>query len=326
MKTKQSVILAVLWVLLCSGTAFAADLTGMWDVNVTFRGAKPIPSQVLITQTGNTFTYESPLARFQGTIEGDKYVITGPFPGRADLGRVWVEYERIEIQVTDENKIKGVVTVAVFKNSKATEKMTASAGKLLGYRIKDPLPRVIAKGGVETWVKTGAVFEDPGVRAHDGAGKDLTEKVESKSTVDTSKPGDYTVTYNVTDDQGKKAPELVRTVHVVNPGPPIIKIRGDENTSVSKGTLYADLGATAVNYLHHDISDKVKVMVNGKEADPSSPAVINTQTAEASYKVSYMVEDENGKTEAVRTVVVAGSEDEQSFWSYCFISSLLPGL
>jgi len=319
MKTKQSVIIAVLLTLLCAVPALATDLTGMWDISVTFRGAKPLASQVLIVQTGDKFTYEV----LQGTIEGGKYLIPGPIPGRRDLGRVWAETERLEFEAKDENRIQGSVFIAVFKNSKTTEKMTSASGKLLGYRVMDPLPRIIAKGGPETWVKTGTVFEDPGVRAHDGKGIGLTEKVEAKSTVDSSKPGDYTVTYNVTDDQGKKAPEVVRTVHVVNPGPPILKIRGDENTSIAKGTLYSDLGATAFDYVHKDISDKVKVLVNGKPGDPNSPAVINTQTPEATYKVSYMVEDENGKTEAVRTVVVAGAEDEQSFWSYCFISGLV---
>jgi hypothetical protein len=319
MKTKQSVIIAVLLVLLCSGTALAVDLTGMWDITVSFRGTKPIPSQVLIKQTDNTFTYEV----LKGTIEGDNYLIPGPIPGRRDLGRIWVETDKVEFKAKDENRIQGIMTVSVFKDSKTKQKMTTSTGKLIGFRIKDPLPRIIAKGGTESWVKTGTVFEDPGVRAHDGVGKDLVEKVEAKSTVDTSKPGDYTITYNVTDDQGKKAPEVVRTVHVVNPGPPTIKVRGDENTSIAKGTLYTDLGATALNYIHEDISDKVKVLVNGKEADPSNPAVINTETAKAAYKISYMIQDENGKAEATRNVVVAGAEDEQSFWSYCFISTLV---
>ena len=303
-----------------SSSGSAADLTGMWDVTVSMRGGEPTTSQRLIVQDGDKFTYEF----FPGTVVNGTYTVEKPFPGRIDIKRAWIEFDRFEFTENGENKIKGNVFISVYRTSKAPQKVTSMTGKMFGARIMDPSPRVLPKGGNEIWVKVGAPFEDPGVLAHDGVGKNLADRVVVNSTVDTQKPGDYTITYNVTDDQGKKSPEMKRLVHVVTPAPPTVKVRGDELTTVAKGTLYSDLGANAMDYLHKDISDKIKITVNGKEADPSSPAAVNTQKAGETYEITYAVQDENGKNQATRKVEVAGSEDEQSFWSYCFISTILP--
>ena len=109
---------------------------------------------------------------------------------------------------------------------------------------------------------------------------------------------------------------------MVDIAPPTITLKGEPTATVTKGTLYSDTGAKAYNFLKQDISDQIKVLVNGKEADPNNPAVVNTSQPDVTYTVTFVIEDEHGKAKAERTILVKGSEDEQSFWNYCFISTL----
>ncbi len=68
-------------------------------------------------------------------------------------------------------------------------------------------------------------YEDPGATAEDAEDGDITEDIiVGGDTVDTSTPGSYTVTYNVTDSDGAAAEEVTRVVNVNEPE------LGEENT------------------------------------------------------------------------------------------------
>lgn len=65
------------------------------------------------------------------------------------------------------------------------------------------------------FVGVGDTYTDAGATAVDGAGADLTSSiVVGGDTVDTSTPGTYIVTYNVSDAAGNAAEEVTRTVIV----------------------------------------------------------------------------------------------------------------
>lgn len=74
---------------------------------------------------------------------------------------------------------------------------------LLGYR------KPFLSGSVRTWVTQGEKFDRNDSRnmvfADDQEDGDLTDKIESTGEVDTSKPGEYTITYQVTDSDGQSA-------------------------------------------------------------------------------------------------------------------------
>lgn len=72
-------------------------------------------------------------------------------------------------------------------------------------------------GPTETWVYQGESFESSRNRvfADDQEDGDLTTKIVKNGNVDTSKPGEYKVTYQVTDSDGKTA-QLLTEVKVLN--------------------------------------------------------------------------------------------------------------
>ena len=56
--------------------------------------------------------------------------------------------------------------------------------------------------------------------------------------VDTSVPGVYTVTYNVSDAAGNDAETVTRTVTVVDTTAPVITIAGESTVTVEAGNTY----------------------------------------------------------------------------------------
>jgi len=82
----------------------------------------------------------------------------------------------------------------------------------------DTTPPVITLiGSPEITIEVGEKYVDPGATAKDDRDGDLTDKIKVDNPVDTSKPGDYIVTYTVSDSAGNTA-KATRTVHVVEKG------------------------------------------------------------------------------------------------------------
>jgi len=67
-------------------------------------------------------------------------------------------------------------------------------------------------------------FTPLSVQALDDCEGDITSAVVVVNPVDTTTPGDYEVTYNVTDSSGNDAPEVICRVRVVDTEPPVITL------------------------------------------------------------------------------------------------------
>lgn len=141
-------------------------------------------------------------------------------------------------------------------------------------------------------IEAGDTFVDPGVTAVDVCEGDLAGQVEVTGTVDTATPGDYTITYRVSDSSGNSA-ETTRQVDVSDTGAPILTLLGPNPQTVECGDAYADPGATANDTTDGDISASIQVTGT---VDPSEPG---------DYLVSYSVSDSAGNpASTTRTVRV----------------------
>ncbi|MBR6793626.1 MAG: polysaccharide deacetylase family protein [Clostridia bacterium] len=100
-------------------------------------------------------------------------------------------------------------------------------------------PTLKINGKEKITVTRGNKFTDEGCTANDGYDGDLTTKVTVKGEVDTSKAGEYTLTYEVKDAAGNTA-TTTRTVTVKAPAAPTKKpVITDSNTVIpTNKTIY----------------------------------------------------------------------------------------
>ncbi len=91
------------------------------------------------------------------------------------------------------------------------------------YLARDMVPPVITLLGSPTVsVEAGNAYADAGATAFDDRDGDITSSIVTVNPVDTLKPGDYTITYNVTDAAGNPAPEVTRKATVVDTTAPLV--------------------------------------------------------------------------------------------------------
>ena len=96
------------------------------------------------------------------------------------------------------------------------------------------------------------------VRSVDVFEGDLTAKLTTDNPVDTSKPGEYVVTYRVSDGAGNEG-VLTRKVTVSDTIAPTLVLIGDTAVSHEGGTDYTDAGVTATDSFEGDLVAKVQV-------------------------------------------------------------------
>ncbi|REJ13982.1 MAG: hypothetical protein C6W57_15185 [Caldibacillus debilis] len=175
----------------------------------------------------------------------------------------------------------------------------------IAIEAPDTTPPVITlKGDNPLYLNVGDEFVDPGATATDDVDGDLTEQIVVTGSVDTSKPGEYTLTYTVSDSAGNEATAtrtvIVREVQEPDTTPPVITLKGDNPLYLNVGDEFVDPGATATDDVDGDLTEQI--VVTGS-VDTSKPG---------EYILTYTVSDSAGNTAtATRTVIVQEKEEEQ---------------
>ena len=189
--------------------------------------------------------------------------------------------------------------------------------------IKDTVAPVITLIGSENMqVDKNSRFVDPYVTAIDDVDGDITSKVNTTGSVNTSKVGTYELVYTVHDKARNKATKIRKvvvveqtttttiktqrivtttkrvsnttTVKTVNP--PKISLNGAQSVTIPVGSTYKDAGYYAVDGSGNNITSKVKVSGN-----------VNTSKAGV-YSLTFSVTDAYGNSAtAVRRVTVKDS-------------------
>lgn len=121
-------------------------------------------------------------------------------------------------------------------------------------------------------------------------GDDITENVKVEGTVDTSKVGDYSITYTIEYKNKKK--KLERKVAIVDNIIPEIKLLGESKYSIYVGETFNDPGVTAIDNYDGDISSNVIV-----------DNTVNTSVA-GTYMITYTITDSSGNTSSITREVV----------------------
>ena len=105
--------------------------------------------------------------------------------------------------------------------------------------VVDTTAPVIILNGVNPMnVELGSVFSDPGATASDGCAGNLTGSIVKTGSVNTSVVGSYLRRYNVSDASHNAAPEVIRTVKVVDTTAPSV-------TAPPASSGYSDINCQA---------------------------------------------------------------------------------
>jgi hypothetical protein len=146
-------------------------------------------------------------------------------------------------------------------------------------------------------------YTDQSAIALDAYEGNISAKITVDNPVETSKVGEYSVTYNVSDTAGNSANPLVRTVRVFDPIPPILSMRGLFTVKLKKGDVYSDSGAMATDNYDGNLTDSI---ITDNPVDTSKTGI---------YTVTYTVKDTSGnEVESTRTVIVASEPQGYVDW------------
>lgn len=168
---------------------------------------------------------------------------------------------------------------------------TSSAQRTVIYQDVTA-PDITLVDGTELEIEYGDAFEDPGAFAVDDCCADVTDRIVREGTVDTEKPGVYTLVYTVSDDAGNAA-TAQRRVRVVDRVPPELTLAGEESVIVFVGDPYEDPGCTAADNCDGDLTGQMEVTNDVSIHWPGT------------YTVTYTATDSSGNVAtATRTVRV----------------------
>ncbi|WP_245768669.1 immunoglobulin-like domain-containing protein [Stigmatella aurantiaca] len=223
----------------------------------------------------------------ESTLEcGMPYMEDGVMARDACFGNVWVT------RTQDGNPrspssftIKYSAMDPMGNSSSATVKVTVSDNKP---------PNLELWGSSIEELECGTPYVDPGAIAFDMCFGNVTDRITVTGAINNKQLGAQTLTYNVTDPSGKKAPAVSRTVNVGDTLAPVITVTGPLATTIECGDEFNDPGATA--------NDACVGAV------PAVPTTVVNPSAEGTYSIQYTAQDTSGNTatsDASRTVTVA---------------------
>jgi 6-phosphogluconolactonase (cycloisomerase 2 family)/predicted secreted Zn-dependent protease len=161
--------------------------------------------------------------------------------------------------------------------------------------VRDTTPPVVVLlGDNPQLIECPSPYVELGATASDTCDLALGAVVIDASAVDTTTPGDYVVTYNVSDASGNVATQLTRTVTVRDTTPPVIVLLGDNPQLIECPSPYVELSATASDTCDQALG---AVVVDASAVDTTTPG---------DYVVTYNISDASGNTatQMTRTVRV----------------------
>lgn len=164
--------------------------------------------------------------------------------------------------------------------------------------IPDTTAPVITLNGASTVnLNVGDTYTELGATATDNIDGDISANIViGGDVVDGNTAGTYLVTYNVSDDAGNAATEVVRTVNVIlDTTAPVITLIGASSISLELGDSFSEPGATATDNVDGDIT--ANIVVGGDTVDSNTAGT---------YIITYNVSDAAGNTatQVTRTVTV----------------------
>lgn len=179
----------------------------------------------------------------------------------------------VEVRNTDFSVIfANTNEIQYFARDKSGNSVTVPLTVIvLSQEFRDTIKPQISVSMQDVQIYQNETF-DPmkNVRAYDEPDGDLTSKIVITGTVDTKKPGIYTLTYKVRDNAGLED-VLTRKITVLENTTsddvfPVITLTGGDTVYIEETAQWKDPGYKAEDNLDGDITDKVQVSGTVKSA------------------------------------------------------------
>lgn len=176
------------------------------------------------------------------TLKGSKNTSINKGKDYSDPG--FTAVDDVDGDLTDKVSIEGTVDGKTYGTYTLTYRVSDSSGNKREVKrtvkVADiSAPVIKLKGAVNSYIKVGTTYNDPGFTASDNMDGDMTDKVSVSGSVDTSKMGSNYITYTVKDEYGNKT-SVTRSVFVykkqavsnpVNPGDKVVYLTFDDGPS-----------------------------------------------------------------------------------------------
>lgn len=120
----------------------------------------------------------------------------------------------VKVSSNINNDVAGVYTIQYSYEKGSNKYVITKKIKVLDHVS----PIISLKGGKDIVIMTNEEFKDPGFVALDNSDGDITENVVISGEVDTTKDGEYTIKYYVSDKSGNDA-EVIRKITVTSSSP-----------------------------------------------------------------------------------------------------------
>jgi len=141
--------------------------------------------------------------------------------------------------------------------------LSAAAGAAFNLRYNQWGPRLTLKGDAELTIECGGSYQEAGAEAYYGGSRYFINRealeVTQSGSVDTSVPGDYTLTYRTQSSRHGRlhTAQESRLVHVVDTTPPVLTLQEKPDYYTLPGQPYVDEGYTASDIADGDLTAKV---------------------------------------------------------------------
>ena len=222
-------------------------------------------------------------------LNGDTEVVIEAGQKYEELGAIGIDKVDGNFKATVSGDVNTNVPGEYILTYTATDNSENSSTLTRKVKVIDTTaPEIILNGKSEITIEAGTKYEELGA-----IGKDIVDgelKATISGEVNTSKVGEYKLTYIVTDSSGNSATTM-RKVNVKDTTAPEIILNGKNEITIEAGTQYVEPGATAKDLFEGEKEVKISGKVNISEP--------------GEYTLTYVSEDSSGnKSVVIRKVKV----------------------